>query len=62
MIFRTGSVLIVGKCNMDILFKIYEHVKDILHSEFKEIYEMDNVKVEKNMTKKKIKKKIQITQ
>lgn len=62
MIFRTGSVLIVGKCNMDILFKIYQHIKDILHSEFKEIYEMDNVKVEKNMTKKKIKKKIQITQ
>jgi len=60
MIFRTGSVLIVGKCNMEVLFKIYEHVKVILHSEFKEIYEMDKVKVEKNTTKKKIKKKIQI--
>jgi len=60
MIFRTGSVLIVGKCNMDVLFKIYEHVKYILHGEFKEIYEMDKVKVEKNTTKKKIKKKIQI--
>ena len=62
MIFRTGSVLIVGKCNMEVLFKIYEYIKDILHSEFREIYEMDKVKVEKNMTKKKIKKKIQIIQ
>jgi hypothetical protein len=45
---------------MEVLFKVYEHIKYILHAEFKEIYEMDKVKVEKNMTKKKIKKKIQI--
>ena len=29
MIFRTGSILIVGKCNETILFKIYEFLKNI---------------------------------
>lgn len=37
MIFRTGSVLIVGKCNEDILRTIYQFLKDILVTEFNQI-------------------------
>ena len=34
MVFRTGSVLIVGKCEEDVLIKIYGFVKDLLYNEF----------------------------
>lgn len=34
MVFRTGSVLIVGKCKEDVLEKIYEFLKDLLESEY----------------------------
>ena len=37
MIFRTGSVLIVGKCEEDVLIKIYEFVKTLLQEEFANI-------------------------
>lgn len=37
MIFRTGSVLIVGKCQEPILMVIYEFLKTILLNEFKQI-------------------------
>ncbi len=37
MIFRTGSVLIVGKCNESVLKNIYEFLKNILATEFKRI-------------------------
>jgi hypothetical protein len=37
MIFRTGSVLIVGKCDENILMQIYEFLKNILKSEFANI-------------------------
>jgi TATA-box binding protein (TBP) (component of TFIID and TFIIIB) len=37
MIFRTGSVLIVGKCDEDVLFSIYEFLKIILNNEYKNI-------------------------
>ena len=37
MIFRTGSVLIVGKCDENILMIIYEFLKNILMSEYKSI-------------------------
>ena len=37
MIFRTGSVLIVGKCNEDILRIIYQFLKNILITEFNQI-------------------------
>jgi TATA-box binding protein (TBP) (component of TFIID and TFIIIB) len=38
MIFRTGSVLIVGKCTEDILYKIYLFVRTMLETEFNEIH------------------------
>jgi len=34
MIFRTGSILIVGKCNEEILNVIYRFIKKILEAEF----------------------------
>ena len=58
MIFRTGSILIVGKCNEVILFKIYEFLKNILKEEYQEINQQNiEITAEKNK-KKKIRKKI----
>lgn len=37
MIFRTGSVLIVGKCDESVLLEVYEYLKTILHNEYKQI-------------------------
>ena len=64
MIFRTGSVLIVGKCDENILMTIYEFLKDLLVKEFNVIsqkfhYDMNSV-IEKNnekIKKRKIMKK-----
>lgn len=57
MIFRTGSILIVGKCENEDLYVIYEYIKTILNSHFKDIYECNYIeKPIKN--KKKIKKNI----
>ena len=50
MIFRTGSVLIVGKCNETILMEIYEFLKNILKTEYqfirqsKSLTDINNVK------------------
>ena len=37
MIFRTGSVLIVGKCDEDILHEVYAFIKQLLIDEYKNI-------------------------
>ena len=37
MIFRTGSVLIVGRCDESVLMIIYEFLKIILNNEYKQI-------------------------
>jgi TATA-box binding protein (TBP) (component of TFIID and TFIIIB) len=42
MVFRTGSVLIVGKCDEDVLMIIYEFLKRILHNEFNNICQKKN--------------------
>lgn len=66
MIFRTGSVLIVGKCDEPILMIIYEFLKIILNNEYKQICQRNlklngeqNVTVQTNEKnkKKKIRKK-----
>jgi hypothetical protein len=44
MIFRTGSVLIVGRCDEKVLFYIYEFLKIILNNEFRHICQK-NVKM-----------------
>jgi TATA-box binding protein (TBP) (component of TFIID and TFIIIB) len=59
MIFRTGSVLIVGKCENEDLYVIYEFIKKIFYEEYHNIYENNNEqKIIK--TKKIIKKSIYI--
>ena len=61
MIFRTGSVLIVGKCSETILYQIYEFIKNILETEYYEIRVNDTVlddnDILKQPTIKKVKKK-----
>ena len=47
MIFRTGSVLIVGNCNKNILNIIYNYLKKLLYDEY------DDICIENNNTKKK---------
>jgi hypothetical protein len=37
MIFRTGSVLIVGRCDENVLMIIYDFLKIILNNEYKNI-------------------------
>ena len=62
MIFRTGSVLIVGKCEKKILYHVYNFIKNILKVNYKEIYQesSDLITSKNNITKRKIKKKIVI--
>ena len=65
MIFRTGSVLIVGRCDENVLLVIYEFLKIILNNEFKNIFQK-NVKAEEGIKdkKKKVRRKnitIQVT-
>jgi hypothetical protein len=59
MIFRTGSVLIVGKCENEELHIIYEFIKNIFYNEYNNIYEENN-EVKPIKIKKKIKKTIYI--
>jgi hypothetical protein len=64
MIFRTGSILIVGMCNEDVLYLIYEYLKVLLEKEFHKINQKiitsDN-KIIKDKKKKVRRKNIQIT-
>jgi hypothetical protein len=57
MIFRTGSVLIVGKCDENVLMIIYEFLKLILHNEYQNIFQK-NVKLSETNNIKDKKKKI----
>lgn len=58
MIFRTGSVLIVGKCDEHILYDIYNFIKKILQDEYSEIV-TNNINTESLVKKKKqVRKKI----
>ncbi len=43
MIFRTGSVLIVGKCNEPVLYKIYEFICQLFQREYPNIVCQNNV-------------------
>lgn len=56
MIFRTGSVLIVGKCDENVVVIIYEFLKNILITEFKNIYQ--KCSLEENITRNNIKNKV----
>lgn len=59
MIFRTGSVLIVGKCKEESLYHVFNYLKNILQEEYNEIKQncqkIDNVvKIKKNKIRKKV--------
>ena len=58
MIFRTGSVLIVGRCDEEVLMIIYNFLKVILVNEYRNIYQK-HVKVndDNKDKKKKIRRK-----
>jgi TATA-box binding protein (TBP) (component of TFIID and TFIIIB) len=59
MIFRTGSVLIVGKCEEDTLYSVYDRIKNILIQEYDNIYsKQQNTTNIKKTKKKKAKRKI----
>jgi len=55
MIFRTGSVLIVGRCDEEVLMIIYEFLKVILHNEYRNICQK-NIKIADDADKNKKKK------
>lgn len=60
MIFRTGSILIVGMCDEHVIYKIYEFLKKILIAEFYKINQQiitDENRIVKDK-KKKIRRKI----
>jgi hypothetical protein len=60
MIFRTGSVLIVGKCDENVLMIIYEFLKVVLNNEYKNISQKNVENVASNLKdnkKTKIRKK-----
>jgi hypothetical protein len=56
MIFRTGSILIVGMCDDHVLYKIYEFLKKVLHEEYHQINQ--EIAFAENRTIKDKKKKI----
>lgn len=61
MIFRTGSVLIVGKCDECVLTEVYDFIKQLLVDEYKNIRGLiqDNTNNKENEIKKrKIRKKV----
>jgi hypothetical protein len=56
MIFRTGSILIVGMCNENVLYIIYEYLKTLLTNEFNKINQ--KIIAGENKSSKDKKKKI----
>ena len=59
MIFRTGSLLVVGKCDEFILYKIYDFLKNVLECEYENINSGgDQPPPMVKERKKKIRKKI----
>ena len=55
MIFRTGSILIVGKCDEDVLIIVYKFIKNIILSEYNKIFNEGCIK--KNIKPKKSRSK-----
>ena len=62
MIFRTGSILIVGKCTEAVLYEIYDFLKIILEENFHDIYtkiiDKEQQLLEKEKKEKKKKRKM----
>ena len=60
MIFRTGSILIVGRCEEFVIREIYEFLKKILTLEYKEICEHNTDLVTPVKVKNKKKRKHEV--
>jgi TATA-box binding protein (TBP) (component of TFIID and TFIIIB) len=60
MIFRTGSVLIVGRCGENVLFCIYNFLKKLLETEYPEIGNQLNILEPKKQNTKLRKKTINV--
>lgn len=60
MIFRTGSILIVGKCEEPTIYYIYEFIKNILNNEFDLISKQINNYKKQPIVKKNKKKTIML--
>ena len=60
MIFRTGSVLIVGNCSEEELNNIYIFIKRLLEDEYDELYVLGESQITKDKTLKIRKRKILI--
>jgi hypothetical protein len=60
MIFRTGSVLIVGKCSDELLFIIYDFLKKILYDNYEKIFIELNTATKKKKCKKRKNKYIYV--
>ena len=58
MIFRTGSILIVGKCSNTVIREIYEYLVHILFEEYQQIVDSNCVHSKKETPVRKIKKYI----
>ena len=58
MIFRTGSILIVGKCSDKVIREIYDYLVHILFEEYKQIVDTNCVHSKKETPVRKIKKYI----
>jgi hypothetical protein len=60
MIFRTGSILIVGMCEEYVLYSIYEFLKELLIEEYQKIHQVvvqDGEVISSKDKKKKIRRK-----
>lgn len=62
MIFRTGSVLIVGKCNEDILNEIYLFIKKVLQDEYMEVHENIKMDIKPKIKQTKLRKRTIVLQ
>lgn len=58
MVFRTGSVLIVGKCSEEILYEIYDFLCRLFQTDYDEIKGINVTKKKEKEKVKKIRKKI----
>lgn len=58
MVFRTGSVLIVGKCSEKILHNTYEYLCDIFKNEYANIHEENILSLINNVVKKTRKRRM----
>ena len=52
MIFRTGSVLIVGKCSKEHIIMVYEFLKELFKNEYK-IINQNGLNIDKEIEKPK---------